>query len=818
MKYLTHANLIFWFSLLNVIFGSGSAKSQDFIVCADSVGEIEDAVVQASLPISFYSRIIVRLEQGTYNLSSSSVLRLDSQSPIKLYRTFQLLGGYTNNCVSRTVNATNTILTNSAARRLKWNFLRDVLIQGIHFSSFDNPIDIENFDIDDTEQTLEISNTRFTGGSGQLDFSVESGSDVSRIRFKNNQIFGRATDTNCVARFFGDNSSGTIVQLTASNNTMAGNGTTGNDLICFGYIDIPQFYNNIFYTNGGDDLLGNGTNGSVTASNNIWQSTSGFTFLSNVNNLTSNPLFVDYPSGDLRLQGASPASNSGTSGVPNGLGSVDVDGEPRVVGIAVDRGAHESGNSGLFALTVTNTNNSGTGSLREAITLANDTPGLNAIFFNIAGSCPRSINVSSSLPEITESLVVDGGTQPGSIANSYDIGFNGERCILLRGSSADAGFTVPSSAPSSTQLVVKDMAFGGFGFSVLLLGGNDHIIRGSQFGVELGAASNAGNVGVFVADADDVLIGGTGSNERNIFARQTSGGSLIGGGVVIGTNAKRTEVINNYFGTEPNGVLPADNSYGIATDGDDGIFNANLIANSDEAAVWLRPNARNNLVSNSRLGLPVICIGNCPISSANDIGILIDGAANRSVNNEIAFSTQGVVVTNDDNSVYRNLVYGGSILAAPIDIAGSGFTANDNDNVSLPPAGNRGINYPVLQSVISSGNNQLTVQGSLESKNGAYRINLYANDRRLSLIIGQGYRCEGKTLLTTFAVNINNATAGANGSVNFSRVISANSASGSWLTAQAVREDVIDGSVRFGDSSEFGTCLQAPLFGDGFED
>jgi hypothetical protein len=56
-------------------------------------------------------------------------------------------------------------------------------------------------------------------------------------------------------------------------------------------------------------------------------------------NLTNAPLFVDYPSGDLRLQSNSPCINAGSNvSVPVGP---DLDGNPRTLGGTVDIGAYE---------------------------------------------------------------------------------------------------------------------------------------------------------------------------------------------------------------------------------------------------------------------------------------------------------------------------------------------------------------------------------------------------------------------------------------------------------------------------------------------
>ena len=66
------------------------------------------------------------------------------------------------------------------------------------------------------------------------------------------------------------------------------------------------------------------------------------------------------------------------------------------------------------AIVVSNTNDSGPGSLRQAILDANASPGPDGIQFSIPGVGPHSILPISPLPTITDPLEIDGYTQPGA--------------------------------------------------------------------------------------------------------------------------------------------------------------------------------------------------------------------------------------------------------------------------------------------------------------------------------------------------------------------------------------------------------------------
>src|SRR5262249_60463442 len=81
---------------------------------------------------------------------------------------------------------------------------------------------------------------------------------------------------------------------------------------------------------------------------------------------------------------------------------------------------------------VTNTDDSGPGSLRQAILDANANAGtstLDSIQFNIPGANLHTISPLSPLPEITDDVFLDGTTQPG---------YNGSPLIELAGGHAGA--------------------------------------------------------------------------------------------------------------------------------------------------------------------------------------------------------------------------------------------------------------------------------------------------------------------------------------------------------------------------------------------
>src|SRR5215210_2258686 len=61
-------------------------------------------------------------------------------------------------------------------------------------------------------------------------------------------------------------------------------------------------------------------------------------------------------------------------------------------------------------------------SLRGAITKANNTAGTDTINFNIPGSGVHTISPTSQLPFISQQVIIDGYTQPGSQPNTLAVG------------------------------------------------------------------------------------------------------------------------------------------------------------------------------------------------------------------------------------------------------------------------------------------------------------------------------------------------------------------------------------------------------------
>ena len=100
--------------------------------------------------------------------------------------------------------------------------------------------------------------------------------------------------------------------------------------------------------------------------------------------------------------------------------------------------------AGGATFTVTSTNDSGAGTLRNAILLANSTPGADLIDFNIPRAGLHTISPNSGLPPITDPVTMDGYTQPGSSRNTLLNGGNAVLQIELNGGRSDSSLSKSS--------------------------------------------------------------------------------------------------------------------------------------------------------------------------------------------------------------------------------------------------------------------------------------------------------------------------------------------------------------------------------------
>ena len=178
----------------------------------------------------------------------------------------------------------------------------------------------------------------------------------------------------------------------------------------------------------------------------------------------------------------------------------------------------------LTTFLVTSTNDSGPGSLRQAILYADASPGTaDQIQFDIAPGGHQTITLLSALPAITDQVVLDGTTQPG---------YGGKPLIELAGVAAGAGASGIDLESGSAGSTIKGLIINGFTNDGIVINSANDTIEANWIGLNAtGTASVAnGGFGIEVeAGATGTTIGGTTSGDGNVISGNTLGGIQVTG-------------------------------------------------------------------------------------------------------------------------------------------------------------------------------------------------------------------------------------------------------------------------------------------------
>ncbi|WP_235116465.1 putative Ig domain-containing protein [Desmonostoc muscorum] len=362
-------------------------------------------------------------------------------------------------------------------------------------------------------------------------------------------------------------------------------------------------------------------------------------------------------------------------------------------------------------IVVTNTNDSGVGSLRGAIDAANSNPGTDTIIFNIATSDPGyntstgtyTINLLSALPTITDAIILDGTSQAG---------FAGSPIIELNGANAGNVMGLVIEADNST---IKGLVINRFeqGFGIFLLGNGNNTIQGNFIGTDVTGTLGLGNaVGIYSLSSNNI-IGGITAAARNLISGNNNGGN--GSGIFIG-NSQENQILGNYIGTDITGTSALGNGYGISIyDASTGniiggtVPGARNIISGNQLGVYIQEGGKNQILGNY-IGTDVtgtLALGNNNGIRVNDSPNNIIGGLTASERNVISSNVVGVYVINANST--NNQIVGNYIGT---DTTGTVALANsDGVDISSAPSNN------VRNNVISGNSIGVTIAGSTATGN-----------------------------------------------------------------------------------------------------
>jgi len=374
---------------------------------------------------------------------------------------------------------------------------------------------------------------------------------------------------------------------------------------------------------------------------------------------------------------------------------------------------------------VTNTNDSGAGSLRQAIENSNGHTGADTIIFNIPDTDSRydavkgiwMIIPSSPFPMLSaDSMVLDGTTQAAFTGG--DPNPSGPE-IVINGSSAQGQECL---SIASSQNTVKSITINGGWASGISIYGDNNKIYGCFIGPDYsgGGRVSGQGYGIFISmGAADNIIGGTEEGERNII----SGNKYSG--LVIKNGAYDNHVSGNYIGITSTGTDTLGNlSYGIdLTDGakNNIIGPGNIISGNKNHGICIGESGTDsNYVIGNYIGTDAegtVCAGN------NGSGVMIQ--------NKAKYNIIGGVAENERNIISGNIYNGVQIFGDS-----TSFNVLTGNYIGLSAAGDSLGNNVNGVSIIYYASHNVIGPGNVISSNKSNGIALSYNYPSRNIIKG----------------------------------------------------------------------------------
>lgn len=349
----------------------------------------------------------------------------------------------------------------------------------------------------------------------------------------------------------------------------------------------------------------------------------------------------------------------------------------------------------MAVFTVSNLNDAGAGSLREAIEAANaDASGTPSVIrFSVDGS----IVLASDLPAITRSVELDGTSAPGHLANGppvVEIDCNGNAGLVFAAGSDSSqllGVAVTNASGNGVTLEAGSITLNGNYIGLDLAGaaagnGGDGVsISSTSWFNQIGYNPSRTIAGVTEADAVTTnVISGNAGNGIGLYG--SSGNTIVSNHV--GTNADGTAAIAN----AGNGIRATAGSNGnqiggaaFKVTGDPAVNDptgdkgtqppvfvvpplGNLVSGNGQNGILIDSDSRNNQLNGNFVG--TTADGNAAIGNTLD-GVRIDGSDGNAVigcefvNNPFVYYNvisgnggNGLHITNSDNVIVHANFFG----------------------------------------------------------------------------------------------------------------------------------------------------------------
>ncbi|HYG84452.1 MAG TPA: right-handed parallel beta-helix repeat-containing protein [Verrucomicrobiae bacterium] len=405
--------------------------------------------------------------------------------------------------------------------------------------------------------------------------------------------------------------------------------------------------------------------------------------------------------------------------------------------------------------TVTNTNDTGAGSLRQAITDANATVGSHAITFSILGAGPHVITPATALPSLgfgagttPRSIMIDGCSQPGSVCESFPLtlkiqinGVNASTSTtgIFGINKTDGGMTIRGLSLTNSQgwaIAANRTAYNGQFWNP-----DNFVAEYNYIGLKPDGTAAPNANGIRLIGAVGGTQGGDGDRvSNNVIGANTGAALITNGAASVFTAIQPMDnliIENNIVGLDPTGTQARTNGNGVNVSGTNGaIVRNNQIVGSTGYGLDVRAQSMNLLIENNTIqsngtnGIsfakgtianptfvgPVTLYGNTVTANAQTgilatdaPGITIGGTGTGQANNISNNGNTGVLMTGA-------LTNSGSIR-------GNTMSSNNGAGVSISGAStiqvtNNNINSTVDAGVVLNSATNLTLNGNSIQNNG----------------------------------------------------------------------------------------------------
>lgn len=441
-------------------------------------------------------------------------------------------------------------------------------------------------------------------------------------------------------------------------------------------------------------------------------------------------------------------------------------------------------------LVVTNTNDSGPGSLRNAIAFANANPGPDTIIFNIPTTDLGfnsvgghfTIRPLSALPPLTDDgTTIAGSTQTAFTGDTNPLGPE----VFLDGSLAASGngLTVFSSNNVIAHLVVS--GFPGSGVAISGTSASGNVVTRSFLGTDPTGTQPLGNTGsgVVISDgAHDNVVGPGNVIAFNTKFPSPNGGVAVLDGARKGAYPTFAGLNSDFVGVFPvlsfpntggpftsaDGITPVDGSGHPFADNFGARFTGSLNVSAAGAYTFrfVRPDDVMRVLIDGGVILEVSCCvqsAESPVTlTAGAHAIEVDffdgpGAAGLTLDivgpGTVGFTNNGVPgllgeffqlrIPTERNRITQNSIFQNGLLGIDLDALEDRFGANFNDPGDGDIGPNTALNSPVISSVVVSGSN-VAISGTIDTSNpGPITIELFSSDVPDPSCSGEGQRFLG---------------------------------------------------------------------------